>query len=439
MKAELFFILWILAFTPAMLSAQENGHKASSEENYTNSLKDGHKINYIGDGDEPDSLRQRQLIDMFYYDQFRNFNDPRAPYFLLMSRDAKLAMGIGGVVRMRGWFDWDGRIDANGFIPYMISVPADNVHRKKIGGTPAGTALYFRVLGRNLTLGDYQLYIEANFNGYQSKDFALQKAYAIINDWTIGYANSTFSDPQASPALVDGQGPNASVRTTSVLLRWMHSFGKHWEMAASAEMPRSRIGADGLVTQQIDDYVPDIAAFVQYVWGYNEHVRLSGILRTLPYRNLPEGKNMTAIGWGVQMSSVFRLARPLTVYATLNAGQGYGGLTNDLLIGNYDLLNDTGTPGKMYAPWAWGWFGAVQCYLHRNVFISCTFGQMRHIPDAPSELNGYKRGSYAALNIFWNLTPRIQVAGEFNWGQRKNFSGETNDAKRVSLVAQFAF
>ena len=47
----------------------------------------------------------RQVIATFYYDQFRHFQDPGAPYFLFMSKDAQLAMGIGGAVRMRGYYD----------------------------------------------------------------------------------------------------------------------------------------------------------------------------------------------------------------------------------------------------------------------------------------------------------------------------------------------
>ena len=48
----------------------------------------------------------RRIIEMFYVDQFRHFDDPQAPYFLFMSRDATLAMGVGGAVRMRGYYDW---------------------------------------------------------------------------------------------------------------------------------------------------------------------------------------------------------------------------------------------------------------------------------------------------------------------------------------------
>ncbi|MCM1501296.1 MAG: hypothetical protein NC115_01355 [Bacteroidales bacterium] len=433
----MFFLAGSCMMISSVLYAQN--YAASPEEVQTDSLKAGHKVSYFGNGEKPDSLKERQLIDMFYYDQFRHFNDPRAPYFLFMSRDANLAMGIGGVVRMRGWFDWGGVLNTSGFIPYMISVPSSGGRDRKLGSTPAGTAIYFRVLGRNLSIGDYQLYIEANFNGYQSKDFTLKKAYATINDWTLGYTNSTFSDPLASAPLVDGQGPGAEVRTTAVLLRWMHTFHEKWSVAASVETPKSHVGADGVAVKAREDWLPDVAAFVQYGWGYNEHVRFSGIMRTLSYRDLVENGDRTVLGWGVQLSSVFRPLRPVTVYATVNAGQGYGGLTNDLMPGDFDLVMDPGRSGRMYAPWALGWTGAVQCYVHRDVFLTCTFGQMRYMPDGEVDGTTYRYGLYGAANIFWNLTPRIQVAAEFNWGRRVNFNGEGNNARRVSLVAQFAF
>ena len=57
------------------------------------SLKEDHKIMYIGEGNIPSRDSIRAMIDMFYVDQFRHFQDPRAPYFLFLSKDSQLAMG----------------------------------------------------------------------------------------------------------------------------------------------------------------------------------------------------------------------------------------------------------------------------------------------------------------------------------------------------------
>lgn len=432
------FMLLSLSFVLAVSARAQQTHPCPEEEQ-VDSLKAHHQITFFGEGPKADAAKERALIDRFYMDQFRHFQDPRAPYFLFMSRNADLAMGIGGVVRMRAWQDWKGVMNTSGFIPYDISVPANDARRRKLGATPAGTTLYFTVLGSNKALGNYQLHIEANFNGYQSRDFNLKKAFAMINDWTVGYTNSTFSDPAGTPPLVDGQGPNAEVRTTAVLLRWMHALSRRWEVAASLEIPQAQVGANDTTTMALDDWLPNVAAFVQCGWGFNEHVRLSGVLRTLPYRDLITGKNFNRTGWGVQLSSLFRPVGKLTVYATANAGQGYASMTNDLLMGRFDLVDDPHHPGRMYPPFAYGWFGGLQYYLTSDIFVSTTFGQMNYKPRDPVAGNTYKYGLYSATNIFWNMTPRIQVAGEFNWGKRQNVDGEHNEARRVSVMAQFAF
>ncbi len=409
------------------------------EDIFVDSLKNSHQILFFGEGDKPHNDSIRNIVNMFYINQFRHYQDPRAPYFLFMSKDNKLTMGIGGVVRMRGWYDWNGVINYNGFIPYAISILKDDVNRRKINSTPAGTALFFRVIGRNDKLGDYQLYIEANFNGYQSRDFHLKKAYATINDWAVGYASSSFSDPTAAPPTIDAQGPQAYVQTTSVLLRWMHTFKQHWTTAASVEMPQSQIATNNLTTQQVSDWFPNIAGFGQYEWGSNEHIRLSGLMRVLPYHDITTQSNHNVIGWGTQLSTVFRPIEPLKVYGAVSIGRGYGSFTGDLLMGNFDLVNNPNDDGHMYAPESFAWYGAVQYNFLPNLFASATFGQERYLPKYDVNATTYKYGLYSAFNIFWNPTPRLELAGELNLGKRKNFNGESNSARRLNLMVQFSF
>lgn len=403
------------------------------------SLRNNHRITVIGNGETPHQDSVRALLDKFYIDQFRHFQDPRAPYFLFMSKDSKFAMGIGGVVRMRGWYDWGGVIPYNGFIPEAISVPRNDIARRKISTTPAGTALYFRVIGNNHRLGDYQLYIETNFDGYNQVGMKLKKAYATVNDWTIGYANSTFGDPAAFPMLIDAQGPQAEVQTTAVLVRWMHSFNKNWTVAASVETPQSQVDYDNIATSKVDDWFPNIATFGQFGWGTNEHIRLSGIMRVLPYHDMINGSNEREIGWGLQLSSVFRPIKPLTIYATGNIGRGYGSLTGDLIMGNYDLLNNPNKPGEMYAPSSFAWYGAVQYNFLPNLYATATFGQERLLPQHKVSGDTYKYGLYSAFNVFWDITPRFEVAAEVNFGKRANFNGESNWARRACIMAQFSF
>ena len=433
-------------------SAYTTNNKGMDEEGLrTNSLVDQqldslmrhHKVIYI-DGQpytiteqHADSLKK--LIDMFYFDQFRNFSDPAAPYFLFMSKDAQLAMGVGGCVRMRAWYDWGGAIPSNGFAPYLIPMTPDPTNMKKFGTTPSGSSLFFRVIGRNKRLGEYQLYIEANFNGYGGKDFHLKKAYASINDWTIGYAPTTFSDPSALPPTVDASGPNNKLSSTSVLVRWMHTFKKRWTVAASLETPSSDFAVEEGVNKKVSDWLPDAAAFLQYAWGRTEHIRLSGIVRTLSYRDLKINKNINKVGWGLLLSAVGHPVEMLTIYGNVSGGQGFESLCSDLQIGHYDLVQDPNKIGQMYAPFAIGWNFGVQYNIFHNLFASVTFSESRYLPKKSDDGSIYKWGNYLAANIFWNLTPRIQTGLEFDTGVRKNVNGDHRRAQRVGAMAQFSF
>lgn len=381
----------------------------------------------------------KSLIGNFYYDQFRHFQDPDAPYFLFMSKDAQLAMGIGGCVRMRAYYDWGGAIPASGFATYLIPMHPDPTKMRHFGTSPAGTSLFFRVIGRNKLLGYYQLYIEANFNGYQTRDFHLKKAYAVINDFTIGYTNSTFSDPAATPPTVDAQGPNNKISPTSVLVRWMPTVRRHWVFAVSAETPSQQIAVDNLLTRNVDNWMPDWAAFAQFQWGSGEHVRLSGIVRALSYRDMLSEQNHNIAGWGVQLSSVAHPIPQITTYVNASYGHGYAGLGGDLLIGNYDLVADDAVPGRLYAPKSYGWNVGVQYNFTHALFASVMASQTRYCPHGAVNADEYHSGQFYAVNAFWNLTPRMQVGAELDLGCRKNYSGESRWARRISMMAQFSF
>lgn len=388
---------------------------------------------------EQDSIaRQAQ---MFYFDQFRHSQDPEAPTFLFMSKSAELIMGIGGVVRMRGWYECGGAIPANGFMPYLIPIPADKANMRRIGTTPAGTALYFVILGKS-RLGNYKLYIEANFNGYQSRDFHLKKAYATIGDFTVGLASSTCSDPAALPPTVDAQGATDKVGKTDVLVRWMHSFHPNFTVALSAENPSAAIGyGEASQTAKSSLWLPDGAAFLQYQWGaaQQEHIRLSGIVRGLPYRDLVSQRNRNVAGWALQLSSVSHPIPAITTYLTAIYGHGFAGLTNEFAAGSYDLVANPNIPGQLYAPRAYGYCIGLQYNFTPSLFVSSSFSQNRYLPKYHVSGNEYRRGWMADANIFWNIIPRIQVGAEFAIGRRVNTDHTARMARRIGAMCQFSF
>lgn len=386
--------------------------------------------------EETDSVYH--VITSFYYDQFRHAQDPDAPYFMFLSKDAGMMMGIGGVVRMRGWYDWGGSIPVSGFAPAMIPIPANPAFDKKFGTTPAGTALFLRLVGYNRILGEYQLYVEANFNGFQQRGFKLKKAYAQVRDFTVGLANSTFSDPAALAPTVDAQGATNKIAPTSVLVRYMPTFGK-FSFGVSVETPDPSIGVNGKDTELTSDWLPDFAALVQYEWARGQHIRFSGIVRGLGYRDMIREKNVEKIGWGVQLSSVARPVSPLTTYLTFNCGAGYGSLCNDLIAVTKDLIANPDKPGELYAPFSFGYCVGIQYNFRRNLYSTVQFSQTRYLPSKAISPDSYKYGYCLTANIFWNPIERMQVGAEFDFGKRQNFSGVHRYARRIGALVQFSF
>lgn len=389
---------------------------------------------------EPSTDSIRSMIENFYIDQFRNYQDPAAPYFMFMSHDANMAMGVGGLVRMRAYFDPGNSMPQAAFSPYFIPMGDTPLNRNHFGTTPSGTSLFLRVLGRNTRIGSYQLYIQAKFNGYEGRDFRLSKAYATINDWTVGFATSTFSDGSAIAPTVDANGSTMSMDFSALLVRWMHTFEKSGiTVAASVESPEMSLQTDGVNTDARSTSVPNFAAMVQYQWAPEQHVRLSAITRFLPYRDLLTGRNHTPVGYGLQLSTVVSPTRALTIYGIGNIGRSYSNVGGDFLLGDYDLVENVDCPGRLRTVPGFSYFLGLGYHFSHRLSMSMTFGQWRNLMSAPREADGYKYGLYGAANIFYDVTPRITIGAEANFGRRQNFNGAHAWGRRVGAMCQFSF
>lgn len=397
-----------------------------------------HIIGSGGVSFESDSIER--LLDIFYYDQFRHFQDPRAPYFMFLSKNGNLAMGIGGQVKVRGYFDWNGSIPNSGFSPYLIPIPKDPAAMHNLAASASGTGLFFTLLGNNSKFGNYMAYFQADFSGYANRGFRIKKAYITINDWTAGYTTTTFEDTKAEPATVDGSGPNGINSRKNVLVRYMHSFKKKWTVAGSLEFPSQSITTEDNKTAPCNPYIPDLAAFGQYQWdGGDSHLRFSGLLRTLSYRDLLNSKNYNVIGWGLQLSTVIKAMPQWDIYGILSFGRGHSSYTTDLGNGDFDLIPDRDNEGKLYAPMAGGCVIGMQYFFTPKLFSNIAFSEQRYYPRHNPGNSMYKYGLYAVGNLFWDITPRFEVGFEYLYGKRKNFDGTHGSADRIMAMMMLSF
>lgn len=430
--------LSIFAFLPAS-GKNPTISKLTPEEIAQENLKKKHVVIFAGEGEKAPSDSIADMIEMFYVDQFRSFQDPLSPCFMLMSKDARLAMGIGGMVRMRGWADYAGAVPANAFKPSLIPVPENPLYRKGFKGTPAGTGLFMRIIGRNVKGYNVQAYIFGQFSGYDNIDFKLKQAWVSINDWTIGYAPVTFSDVAAEPPMIDGGGANGATSTSAMLVRWLHDFGKHWQVAASLEVPQQSIATDNVSTANQTPWLPDLAGYGQIGFGHNQHVRLGAMMRILSYRDLISQTNHDILGWGLQLSGLVNILPNFTAFFTTNGGQGYQSHVADLVIGPYDLVADPKTDGKLYAPWTASANLGFKYYITQKWMASASAGQVRYFARNGVAGTEYKYGQYLNVNLYFNPTERVQAGIEWLIGDRHNFNHQEGVAHRIDFLFQFAF
>lgn len=403
-----------------------------------NQISDSETIYVDGDSADNGQSSLSKLQAIFYNDQFRHAQDPRAPYFMFMSRNGKVGMGVGGDLKVIGSYDFDGSQSGSGFAPYDIPIPKDISSNNLFQISPNRTGIFFTILGTHDKFGDFQAYVHGKFNG-PNNTFKLDKAYATMGDWLFGLAPSTFSDPIAQPSTVETDGPNSEIGDSRMLFRYTHQINNKLTVAASIE------NADTSVPTSSDfkphtAVIPDVAAFLQYAYA-KQHVRLTGMVRNLKYTDLVSMSNHNVTGWGISLNAKLVPVDPLTIFGSVNTGRGIGSMVNDLSLGENDLLGYSSNPGKMYAPASYGWYGAVQYSFSPKVFSTLIFSQERLLLEKNTDYadNGYRYGIYATANVFWNILPRLQMGAEINVGKRCNQDGTNRMGYRTSVMAQYSF
>lgn len=431
-KTRLITMAVLTAAIALPLSAKNKPEEAKD------SLLNDHHIVLVGSDSKgaPSQESRRKLIEQFYIDQFENSRDPQSPYFIFMSRDANFAMGVGGDVRMRGYFDPGNSMPGSDFVPVDIPMHRTDLNRNHLGTSLGGSALYFRVIGNHQKIGNYQVYIRAKFNG-PNNEFKLNKAYAIVNDWTFGYAMSTFSDPDAEPPSVDSDFASLSMDYSRLLVRWAHSFTKSgMSVAASLEVPKLNID-ETQYTKARSQSVPDVVAMTQYSWASGQHIRLSGVMRWLPYRDMLAGRNHSPMGWGMQLSTVLNPVSPLVLYGTFNIGRSYSNNSGDFLLGDYDLVGNPAVDGRLKTIPQWSYLVGASYYFTHKLYSTVAFGQAR-VTSRKLD-NEYKYGLFGTANLIYKITPRVNVGAQFSLGKRADYDGDSAWARRLSLAAQFSF
>ena len=343
-----------------------------------------------------------ELMAMFYDTRLLHFQDPRAPRFLLIDRKGRAALGIGGYVKATASYDFDGA---------------------------------------NSVLGKYTVYVESDFRGGQDYGFRLRQAYVNARGFLVGQTWSTFVDPAAAPPTIDYEGPNGMTSVRNVMLRYTLDLSKHWQVALAAEAPSVTYTLSDGNNMAIRQRMPDIPFYVQYGWNEgNNHIRVSGLIRGLSYRDLMASRNKSVLGWAVQLSGLANITPKVMLYYQGVYGRGYDRYLNGLNGKGFDLIPDPDNQGKLYAPETLGYMAGIRYSFSQKFFISASYSQSRLYSKTGSlSENSYRYAQYIVGNAFYNLTPDCSIGLEYLYGRRSNINREDGQANRINAMIQYNF
>lgn len=387
----------------------------------------------------PDTA-DRDVMAVFYSREDLAPNDPDAPRFLLLDTKGKIAFGIGGQVYATASYDMDGAVNSNGFATFDIPVPSDPAQRSRLGANVSNSSLFIKLVGKTSRFGMFQLYFQTNFTGNTGGyGFKLKQAYATLAHLTVGLTNSTFVDPATQAPTVDNEGPSGQISDKNILFRYTTPVRKGFSAALSVEMPKVSYTLSPQ-TEALSARVPDIPAYVQYSWAPGQHLRISGIFRDMPYRDLRTGQNRLQPGYGVQISTITNIDTYgfVQLFGHLAYGRGIGQYINDLGGNGFDLVYDR-TAGSLKAPEMMGWTAGIIVNPTSRLQFTGAFSRAQVYDVAELGGDTYRYGQYLDVNGFYNVDANFRIGAEYLHGWRKDYSAQLGQANRIDFLLQYSF
>jgi hypothetical protein len=359
------------------------------------------------------------------------------------------ALGIGGFVKTAVVYNFDPLEISDRFI--VGSIPVSDVLASEIEAESSITADQSRLnfdLREPTEFGILRAFIEGDF-AENNDTFRLRHAFGQWNKITAGKTWSAFVDTQASPEEVDFEGLNGRINVRQSQVRLMPSIGDEYEFQLSLEDPNPQVQNGSGVTR-----MPDIILTGRLQPRDRLHTKAGLLLRQIrAQRTVAQGAGVEKThGWGLSISGRYETPRfneRDNLLFQLNYGDVIGRYVNDLSsVGDFDGIFDQDGDLELfdifsgYISWQHWWdrdFWGLQ-WLGRNQMRSnFTLGYVE--VDNPGFVSGdaYRRTIRLSANLFWSPTPRIDVGGEYLWGNRENEDGADGDAMQVQLAVRYRF
>ncbi len=372
------------------------------------------------------------------------FQSLQQPLLIIAQRQNKFSFAVGGYITMRAGFDLDGAVNSLDFIPADIPIPGNYATKSKLMMDMTTSRIFAKAIINSRTLGQVEIFVDADYRGGTEGDYMprVRSGYMAFKGFTIGRDVTTFCDRDAAVTTIDFQGPNAYNYNFATMVRYECDLANdHLSMGIAAEYPLVW-GTYGEYFTPIAQRVPDVPFYLQYEWGYyrQNHFRVSGVIRNPYMHNLSTGENTSLTGWGVQASGALAASDWIRLKYSGVYGSAISQYIADFTEMGIDFTPDPEDPTKLQTTPMWGFQIGGEFLVGERTAINAGYSTAaiddKHGYYATDE---YLRGEYIFGNLYYWITPRFKLGGEYLYGRRKNTDSQRNHANRFNLLAQFAF
>jgi DcaP outer membrane protein len=325
------------------------------------------------------------------------------------------------------------------FIPSTIPIPqGSSTNNFNASIRESRFSADFRIPVSNI--GTARTFIQFDFFGANGATTPrLRHFYAQLHNILVGQTNTVFMDPDAWPDIIEFQGPSSGLLARPPQIRYSFPLGKGFSGAVSVEQPSSDIAfsVNGSPITPITP-APDGGLRVRYE-GDRGHIYLSTILRELAVRFPNDGPQHSTFGWGLNLSSTWRVVGHDTLNYQVAYGNGIAKYTGDGAFLGLDAqprsevdLSLKALP--VFAPWI-----SYQHHWTRSVRSSATFGYLQVASTEFTPGNTYHKSSYSSANIIWNPYGSLSFGTEFMYGWVRQKDGQTANAPRLQFSGRYTF
>lgn len=393
--------------------------------------KDPEKLVYLQVGDEAVKAAVQAGFEAFHGPLY---SDPGLPAFTLISRNKRIAAGVGGYVRFTTSFDFGGIMPSNDFIPFLI--PVGQVQQRSQFKMEAATSrLYLRFIA-DTKYGVFHFYVETDFRASGNRN-RFNAIYATWRGFRIGRYWTVMADLESYPPSIDFQGPNAFSGTSTYQISYQGDFNPHFSYGIGLELPDYSI-ADSLVAYKMPQRIPTLPGYLQYGNSYG-HLRVASMARPLVYKNTLTGGTEYAMTWGVVGSAIVKPSRKSTFYLQSVYGKGIGTYNFELNGNGLDLIPDPDKAGKLRPAGFWGGFVGTQYKFTPFFQASAIYSYLRLLKNGLNDPYLYKEGQYVVATGYFNLTPRMQLAIEYDYGYLNLRNNRNGHANRIMGMIRYDF